>query len=567
MVLLLNFKSNTNMKPIKTINYFLSSIIFLTTILSCQNNTLKARKIITNANIWTGNSQQPNAEAIAILGDTILAIGSNEEVAFFNSKATEVIDMNGQFITPGFIDCHVHLMMGGNALLSVELRDANTPEIFAQRIADYAKTIESGEWILEGNWDHTLWGGELPNKTWIDKFTEDKPVAVYRLDGHMILANSAALKIADIDKNTPDVKSGQIIKDENGDPTGVLKGNAMNPVLDKIPPLSPTRKENALKAAQKYLLANGVTSVHDVDSIGTYAVAKKLHDAGDLRARIYAVNPVYRWKELVGVNRQDDYLLKRGGLKGFVDGSLGSHTAAFHRGYTDQPEDKGFFLNSAENLHEWISNADKNNFQVMVHAIGDSAIHSLLNVYEQIIAENGTKDRRLRIEHAQHIAPVDIQRFAKLGVIASMQPYHAIDDGRWAEALIGPERIKTTYAFKSLLDANTTIAFGSDWPVAPAEPLQGIYAAVTRQTLDGKNPDGWVPEQKITVEQALIAYTKNAAFAAHEEGIKGTLEVGKLADFVVLSEDLMKIDPVAIKEVRVIATYLGGKKVYENSAN
>lgn len=265
------------------------------------------------------------------------------------------------------------------------------------------------------------------------------------------------------------------------------------------------------------------------------------------------------------MDRQDDNLLKRGGLKGFVDGSLGSHTAAFHRGYTDQPNDKGFFLNSAENLHEWISNADKNNFQVMVHAIGDSAIHSLLNVYEQIIAENGTKDRRLRIEHAQHLAPVDIPRFAKLGVIASMQPYHAIDDGRWAEEVIGAERIKTTYAFKSLIDANTKVAFGSDWPVAPAEPLQGIYAAVTRRTLDGKNPNGWVPEQKITVEQALIAYTKNAAYASHEEGIKGTLEVGKLADFVVFSEDLTTISPVKIKEVKILQTYLGGRKVYDIS--
>ena len=547
----------------KALPYFFYLLLFLATTLSCQDNSQKATKIITNANIWTGNDQQPTAQAIAIAGDTILAIGTNEAIQSFTGKDSEVINLKGQFITPGFIDCHVHLMMGGNALLSVELRDANTPDLFAQRIADYAKTIESGEWILEGNWDHTLWGGELPNKAWIDKFTEDKPVAVYRLDGHMILANSAALKIAGIDKNTPAIKSGQIIKDEKGNLTGVLKGNAMNAVLDKIPPLSATRKENALNAAQKYLLANGVTSVHDVDSIGTYEIAKKLKDAGDLGVRIYSVNPVYRWKEFVDMDRQDDNLLKRGGLKGFVDGSLGSHTAAFHRGYTDQPNDKGFFLNTAENLQEWISNADKNNFQVMVHAIGDSAIHSLLNVYEQIIAENGAKDRRLRIEHAQHLAPVDIPRFAKLGVIASMQPYHAIDDGRWAEEVIGAERIKTTYAFKSLIDANTTVAFGSDWPVAPAEPLQGIYAAVTRRTLDGKNPNGWVPEQKITVEQALIAYTKNAAYAAHEEGIKGTLEVGKLADFVVFEEDLTAVDPIAIKNISVLQTYLGGQKVYD----
>ncbi len=544
-------------------SYFCFFLSILLTTLACQDDTQKASLIVTQANIWTGNSNQPTAQAIAIAGDTILAIGTNQKIQAFKGAKTKIVDLGGKFITPGFIDCHVHLMMGGNALLSVALRDANTPEIFTQRIADYAKTIDNGEWILEGNWDHTLWGGELPKKEWVDQYTPDNPVAIYRLDGHMILANSVALKIAGIDKNTPDVKSGKIIKDKNGNPTGILKGNAMNAVLDKIPPLSAARKEAGLKAAMNYLLANGVTSVHDVDSIGTYPVAKKLKDAGELGVRIYSIDPVYRWQELVDVDRNDDNFLKRGGLKGFVDGSLGSHTAAFHRPYTDQPTDKGFFINSAKKLHQWIGNADKNNFQVMVHAIGDSAIHSLLDVYEQIIAENGVKDRRLRIEHAQHIAPADIPRFGKMGVIASMQPYHAIDDGRWAEALIGPERIKTTYAFKSLLEANTMIAFGSDWPVAPAIPLLGMHAAVTRQTLDGKNPNGWVPEQKISIEQALIAYTKNAAFAAHEETIKGTLEVGKLADFVVLNMDLTQIDPTQIKEVKVLQTYLGGQKVFE----
>ena len=551
------------MNHTKKATFFFSLLSVLLTTLACQDNSPKASLIITNANIWTANANQPKAQAFALAGDTILAIGNNEEIQAFKGAKTEVVDLQGKFITPGLIDCHVHLMMGGNALLSVELRDANTPGIFTQRIADYAKTLDKGEWILEGNWDHTLWGGELPHKKWIDEFTQDNPVAIYRLDGHMILANSAALKIAGIDKNTLDVKSGKIIKDKNGHLTGVLKGNAMNAVLDAIPPLSATRKENGLKAAMKYLLANGVTSVHDVDSIGTYPIAKKLKDAGELTIRIYAVNPVYRWDELAKIDLQNDNLLKRGGLKGFVDGSLGSHTAAFHRGYTDQPDDKGFFLNSAADLQKWVDNADKADFQVMVHAIGDSAIHSLLDIYEGIIQKNGKKDRRLRIEHAQHLAPVDIQRFAELGVIASMQPYHAIDDGRWAEALIGPERIKTTYAFKSLLAANATIAFGSDWPVAPAIPLLGIYAAVTRQTLDGKNPNGWVPEQKISVEQALLAYTKNAAYAAHEEGIKGTLEVGKLADFVVFDADLTKVAPTKIKEVKVLQTYLGGQKVFD----
>lgn len=547
----------------KIIIYFFFCLFLLIITIGCQDNTKTADIILTNANIWTANPNQPKAQAIAIAGDTIIAIGSEEAIEVFKGATTKVVNLEGKFVTPGLIDCHVHLMMGGNALLSVELRDAHTPEIFTQRIADYAKTIKKGEWILEGNWDHTLWGGELPHKKWIDDFTKENPVAIYRLDGHMILANSTALKIAGIDENTPDPKSGKIIKGKDGNLTGVLKGNAMNPVLDAIPPLSETRKENGLKAAMNYLLANGVTSVHDVDSIGTYPIAKKLKDAGELKVRIYAVHPVYRWKELIGEDFQNDHLLKRGGLKGFVDGSLGSHTAAFHRGYTDQPTDKGFFLNNAADLQEWIENADQADLQVMVHAIGDSAIHTLLNIYEEIIEKNGTKDRRLRIEHAQHLAPVDISRFGELGVIASMQPYHAIDDGRWAEELIGPERIKTTYAFKSLIDAKATVAFGSDWPVAPAIPLLGMYAAVTRQTLDDKNPDGWVPEQKISIEQALLAYTKNAAYSAHEEAIKGTLEVGKLADLVVFDKDLTQIPANQIKEVKVLQTYLGGKKVYD----
>ena len=337
----------------------------------------------------------------------------------------------------------------------------------------------------------------------------------------------------------------------------------MDLVLAKIPTMTPSQQEQSFKAAMNYFLSNGVTSVHDVDSLESYAIAHKLKKAGTLKVRLYQIKPVYRWKELVAMDRKDDKWIKTGGLKGFVDGSLGSHTAAFHHHYSDKADDKGFFIFSTDDLYQWISAADKEQFQVMVHAIGDHAIHALLNIYERIIKENGPRDRRLRIEHAQHIAPEDIQRFAELGVIASMQPYHAIDDGRWAEEVIGAERIKTTYAFNSLLAADVTIAFGSDWAVAPASPLQGIYAATTRRTLDDKNPNGWVPEQKITVEQALKAYTKDAAYAAFEDDIKGTLEKGKLADFVLLSEDLRKIEPVKIREVEVLATYVGGKKVFE----
>jgi predicted amidohydrolase YtcJ len=554
------------MKYIKIIPYLLLFLVAFSTS-SCEEETGKADLIINNANIWTGNESQIIAQSMAIVGETILAIGTDEEISEYKGKTTKVIDGKGRFITPGFIDSHVHLMTGGRSLLNVDLRDADTKEEFSKRVGDFAKTIESGQWIMEGNWDHTLWGGDLPKKEWIDETTKNNPVLIMRLDWHMALANSAALKFAGIDKNTADVEGGTIERDENGEPTGLLKDNAMNLILDKIPPMSPKMKKASFQAAMDYFLSNGVTTVHDVDGFNkdfeSWTTAEQFKAANELKVRIYGAYPLNEWKALSESNHENDNWLKTGCLKGFVDGSLGSHTAAFHHGYTDKPEDKGFFINTEDDLYQWISNADKANLQIFVHAIGDRAIHVLLNTYEQIIKENGKKDRRLRIEHAQHIAPEDIKRFAELGIIASMQPYHAIDDGRWAEEMIGAERIKTTYAFKSLMDANTIVAFGSDWAVAPASPLQGIYAATTRQTLDGANPNGWVAEQKITVEQGLLAYTKDAAFASFDENIKGTLEVGKLADFVILSEDIRTIDVTKIRDVEVLETYVGGKKVFD----
>lgn len=547
----------------KTPLLFLLGLCWLISLPSCSEDSSPADLLIINANIWTGNDQQSRASTMAISGDTILWISNGPASQPMLENAKKVVDMGGRFLTPGFIDSHVHLLMGGNSLLSVELRDAATPEEFTRRITDYAKTLEPGQWVLEGNWDHTLWGGELPRKEWIDDVTKDKPVAIYRLDGHMILANSAALKIAGIDKSTADVTGGEIVRDADGTPTGILKDNAMNQLLAVIPPLTGEQKKAAIRAATTYFLSKGVTSVFDVDSLGTYETAMDMKAAGDLSLRLNLAAPLYQWEELSKNNNKNDDWLRTGALKGFVDGSLGSHTAAFREAYDDKPTDKGFFLVSREALHQHISGADQADLQVMVHAIGDSANQTLLDIFQQVVQENGVRDRRFRIEHAQHLAAADISRIADDGIIASMQPYHAIDDGRWAEELIGAERIKTTYAFKSLLDAGATLAFGSDWPVAPGSPLLGIYAATTRQTLDGKNPGGWVPEQKISTADALRAYTKNGAYAAFEDHRKGTLEEGKLADFVVLSEDITTVAPEAIRGIKVLSTYLGGKVVFE----
>ena len=539
-------------------------LILLITFVSCQKENHSADLVITNAVIWTGNSNMPKVEAIAIKADTIFAVGLIKDIQKLIGPNTKQIDAKQRFITPGFIDSHVHLLMGGNSLLNVELRDAKTPEEFSERIKTFVKTIDKETWIVEGNWDHTLWGGELPKKEWIDDFTKDNPVAVYRLDGHMILANSAALKIAGIDKNTPEVENGVIVRHPDGTPTGILKSEAMYLVLNKIPELTTTQKEAAIHVAQEYLLSQGITTVHDVDSLGGFAIAKKMKANNTLKIRIYSADPLYKWNK---VKRHDvtDKWLKNGLLKGFVDGSLGSHTAAFTEPYSDKPEDSGLLINTMDDLYSWTKQGDSLGFQVTIHAIGDKSNHELLNVYEKIKDESEAKDRRFRIEHAQHLLPEDINRFAKLNVIASVQPYHAIDDGRWAEELIGAERIKTTYAFNDLMSTDATVVFGSDWPVAPASPLYGIYAAVTRQTLDNKNPNGWVGKQKITVEQALLAYTKNGAYGSFDEKLKGTLEVGKLADFVILDSDITIANPEAIKDIKVLATYIAGKKVYDSS--
>jgi predicted amidohydrolase YtcJ len=542
-----------------------AAIILVLIAVSCNVSTQTSDMIITNARIWTGNADQPYAEAMAVSGDTIVAIGSNREVMKYKSGADTVIDLGGRFVAPGFIDSHLHLLQGGSNLASVQLRDASTPGEFIRRIKEYAATLKPGTWILGGDWDGMGWES-LPQKGWIDSVTPDNPVFVSRLDGHMALANSLAMKLAGVDRKVKDVSGGTITRDSRGEPTGIFKDNAMDLISVKIPEQSEEEVDRAIVAAMHYLASNGVTSAHAVDAAAYSDALERVRARGEQITRLYYLQTISRWKDMKEQVERDgrgDRWISTGGVKGFVDGSLGSHTAAFLEPYTDLQTDTGLFVNSEEDLYNWIMESDRAGLQVVIHAIGDEAINFLLNAYEKVAAENGERDRRFRIEHSQHIAPADIERYGKLKVIASMQPYHAIDDGRWAEEYIGPERVKTTYAFRSLLDSGATLAFGSDWFVAPATPLEGIYGAVTRRTLDGKNPEGWVPEQKITVEEALKAYTINAAYASFEENLKGSLEPGKLADFVVLDRDITAIDPVEIWDVKAQQTWVGGKKVFD----
>jgi predicted amidohydrolase YtcJ len=537
---------------------------------ACQNEPTDAMSepasiVITNVRVWTGDEAQPWAEAVAVRGNRIVAVGTAADLADYVGGRTHVLTAPGGMLTPGFVDTHVHFLSGGQDLASVQLRDADSPEEFTRRIAEFTQSIEPGEWILGGTWDHENWGGELPRRDWIDEVTPDNPVWVSRLDGHMALANSLALSAAGMDADSPDIAGGEITRYEDGRPAGILKDNAMLPMFEAIPPPGAAQLDRQLRDAMEYVASNGVTTVHDMASWDSLATFRRAKERGELITRIYSVMQLPDWERLrdeISENGRGDEWIRIGGLKVMMDGSLGSHTAAFFEPFSDKPDDRGLVLFDLDELRQWLIAADDAGLHLISHAIGDRAIRDLLDIYLDVVEENGERDRRSRIEHAQHIHPDDLARFAAQDVIASMQPYHAIDDGRWAEKVIGPERIKTTYAFRSLLDADARVSFGSDWSVAPASPIEGIYAAVTRRTIDGANPDGWVPEQIISVEEALRAYTFEGAYASFEEDSKGAIKVGMLADLVLLDCDLTTIDPVNIPETRVLVTIVDGKIVY-----
>jgi hypothetical protein len=534
---------------------------------ACETpSSSEAHVVFRGGVVWTGVPGAEPAQAVAVRDSAILAVGSNQEVESFVGSGTRVVELEGRMLLPGFIDSHTHFIPGGFQLSSVDLRDAATPREFARRIQAFAAGLEPGSWITGGDWDHEMWGGELPRREWIDSLTPDHPVFVSRLDGHMALANSMALELGEVTASTPVPPGGEMVLDPaTGEPTGILKDEAMGLVSRAIPPSTEEELDRALDAAIHHALSLGVTQTHHMGTWTDLETFRRARADGRLKMRVQAAVPMASWERLQGFVAEhgwgDDWLWW-GALKGFVDGSLGSTTAWFYDPYADEPGTSGLLTTDTASLRRWVLAGDSAGFRIIVHAIGDRANDWILDVYEEAMERNGPRDRRFRIEHAQHLSPEAFPRFAGLEVIPSMQPYHAIDDGRWAGKRIGPDRVRTSYAFRSLLDAGASLAFGSDWTVAPMDVRKGLYAALTRRTIDGANPGGWVPEEKITLDEALAAYTRGGARAGFMEDKVGQLRPGMLADLVVLSENLYQVDPVDIPDIRVDLTMVGGEIAY-----
>jgi predicted amidohydrolase YtcJ len=550
--------------------FALCVLVIMTALHAKAESKPSASLIVTNAAVYTVDKQQPKAEAVAVIGDRVVAVGSRADIDLWRGPQTKVIDAGGKLLLPGFNDAHVHFIQGGAQLEQVQLTDAATPEEFAKRIAAQVKKTPKGEWILGGRWDETKWPKqELPTKDLVDPITGDTPIFVERYDGHEALANSAAMKLAGIDAKTPEVPGGVIMRNANGNPTGIFKDAAMTLMFKAIPPMTHEQRLRAARGALKHAASLGVTSVQHMNpEFADVRAYSELAEKGELTTRIYAAPMETDWRDQAKVGIRHAWgssYLRLGAVKGYADGSLGSRTAYMFEPFTDDPGNHGLLsdeMHPPSAMRDRLMQADAAGLQLRVHAIGDRAISMMLDIFAEIENEHGYHDQRFAIEHAQHTAQKDFERFAKLHVIASMQPYHAIDDGRWAERRLGHERARYSYAWRSFLDHGVSLAFGTDWPVAPLDPMLGLYAAVTRATLDGKKPGGWIPEEKITLPEAIEAYTTGAAFAEFQEKEKGSITPGKLADMVIVSDNIFDLKPEAIRNVKVKITIVGGKVVY-----
>jgi predicted amidohydrolase YtcJ len=530
---------------------------------------LTADLVIVNAVIHTVDAERPRAQAVAIAGEHIIAVGSDEDVRLLAGPTTRVIDAGGRLVVPGFNDAHVHFIAGAEELVGVDLRPSRDEGDMARRLGEYAATLPAGEWITGGYWDHEAWPGRaLPSRDAIDAVTREHPVLVRRLDGHLALANSVALAHARLDDRAAEPPGGGIVRDARGRLTGVLKDTAIDLVSRVMPPATRPTIVARARAALEHATSLGVTSIQDMTaSRGEFEAYQALCDAGELTVRISSIqNYEAGGLPSIGATGDGDDWLRIGGRKFFSDGSMGASTAAFFDPYTDDPGNSGLLIHDPATLEALVFAADAEGFQPVVHAIGDRANTLVLDIFERLLAARVRRDRRPRLEHAQVVRLEDRARFAALGVIASLQPSHAIDDMRWAEGRIGSERCARAYNVRSFVDAGARVAFGTDWFVEPLNPMLGLYAAVTRQSPDGTPADGWFPEERVSLVQAVETYTAGSAYAEFMDARKGRLKPGYLADVVVLSRNIFTGAPREILETRPVLTIVGGRIVFGDSA-
>lgn len=551
---------------------FVFLTFFIASCCGCRQFKSNADWVVTNAKIWTADPDRPFAEVLAVRSGRFTYVGDDEDEArrCVGGKAKH-IDAKGARIIPGMIDAHLHLLNGGLQLSRLNLRNVPDRKAFVEEIARRARETPKGAWILGGRWSTESWPDPTqPTKEWIDPVTPHHPVLLSRMDGHGALANTAALKLAGIDRaGPPDPPGGEIVRDPAAnEPTGILRESAIDLVRDHIPVPSTRRKDQALDAAMTEANRHGITCVHTMSDWSAFTVFDRARKADRLTLRIRQYVNESDWNQYINRakrNRGDDRL-RIVGFKQFMDGSLGSRTAYMAEPYADNPPDqpdrRGLLLevmHTKGKLSQMCHAAVAAGLGTAIHAIGDQANHLVLNIYENLQTRSGSRRSCLRIEHAQHLLPGDIARFAELGVVASMQPLHKADDARYAELAIGPTRCRTSYAFRSLLDVGAPIAFGSDWPVVSLNPFLGMHAATTGRTLDGSV---FVPEQNVTVEEALNAYTTGPAFASGDRDRLGKIKIGYHADFVILRKDPFSIVPDALKQIEVRQTYVGGRRVW-----
>ena len=525
---------------------------------NARSSSSGTRTLYRNGRIWTGTKGVPWTDALAIGGDRIVALGQSA----LTSGAARIVDLKGALVVPGFIDNHTHMTIGALALSQVNLFEVKTREAFIEAVGAAVGKVKPGKWLEGFGWDAERWGGELPTRQWVDAVTGDTPISLSRSDGHTKFLNSAALKLAGIDRNTPNPAGGTILRDANGEATGILRDNALDLVDRIVPKPGNTEIDAAVRLAISQALSRGVTQVHGCDlDWSALESFRRLRAAGEPGIRFNSYIPIQDWERMAEIVRREgrgDDWVRWGGVKAFVDGSLGSRTAYMDAPFADDPHNRGLIRQPRETLQAWIEGADAAGLQVAAHAIGTAANDLALDIFAATAAKNGARDRRFRIEHVQHLNARSIPRFKAQGVVASLQPYHAIDDGRWAEGPLGKDRLEGSWAARALIDAGATVTFGSDWPVAPLDPLTGIEAAVLRRTTDGKHPEGFVPSQKVSVAESLSAYTAANAYAGFQEDRLGTIRTGNLADFVVLADDIFTVDPARIARTEVLRTIVGG---------